>query len=834
MYEQMTPAAMSAKGLALVVRACDQIIRWSVVVLAALLPVFVLPWTIEVAEINKQLLLVVVAGLAGLAWLAKMLIERQLQYRRSVVNVMVVLFVAVYAISSWLSYSPYLSIVGDFGQEKAGLVTVISLAVLYFVIAGNVRTYADLRRIFGGIMVGGLLAAAYALLQGMGAFILPFDFTRSASFNTVGTMTSLGVYLAFVVALAGGLLLAGHGRQPGTATAWDKAWSALIAVTGGLSLLVVAVIDYWPVTLCLLASALVLLVFAFVHAKLFRGLLGIALPIAAVVIALFVLVFDVNVPIKYPAEVMPSMEASWDITVKTLREKPFFGSGPGTFIFDYAKHRSVDVNQTDFWNIRFDRGSIRLHTLLATTGLLGALSWLVLVLFVFFSSGRKLLRADENEWHVLIGTFSAWLAIALSRFVYSSNITLEMAFWLATALLVVSYRPETVNVKFDSSPRAAMAVSFLFVLGIVFGLAGAFVEGNRYAGEVAYAKAIRADRAGDSADEVMGELKRAVSLNGNNDVYARNLALAALSKANRALSAEVKLDREEGESDADYDKRLNDAKSASAQEAFDLIAEAVKIAKASTVISEHNVSNWSVLGSVYSSLLGVTAGADGWAIASYEKAIELEPANPVFRTELGKVYLYQGDLAGQVDAKASEEQKAAAEGKAKEIYGKAVEQLTKAVELKADYAPARYNLSLALDRQGKLKEAIGRMEEVVSLDPRDVGVGFQLSLMYYRDDRKDEARRLMASVVSLSPDFSNARWYLAAMLEEAGDLDGAIEQVKKVEELNPGNELVERKLEELNQKKAAPVATEIGPDGQPLPPPVDQPTQNQNQPEVKR
>ena len=102
--------------------------------------------------------------------------------------------------------------------------------------------------------------------------------------------------------------------------------------------------------------------------------------------------------------------------------------------------------------------------------------------------------------------------------------------------------------------------------------------------------------------------------------------------------------------------------------------------------------------------------------------------------------------------------------------------------------------------------------------------------MYYRDDRKNDAIGLLEAVVTLSPNYSNARWYLAAMYEEKGNLDKAIEQIEKVKELNPDNTLVTQKLDELQKKKSPPPAT---PEGQ-LPPPVEQPVNNPNEPGVKR
>lgn len=813
-----------------IVRVCNAIISWSLILLTFLVPLFFLPWTIEVSELNKQLILLLGSGLAGMAWIGRMLAERKFEYRRTVVNVFVVLFVGVSAISSWLSQSRYSSLIGDFGQEKAGFLTVLAFAILYFVVANTIKNAKDISRIFASMMIGGFLVALIGLLQGVGIFAFPFEFAKATSFNTVGTAPSMALYLAFIVTLGGGLLMAGHQKNLGKPTKLELLYQVMIVVTSVMSLLIIAVLDFAPVTVSLFVASAISIIFAFVHADSMKGIRGAMLPIAALILTALLLLFRFPVSFGYPAEVMPSLKASMDIAVKTLRERPLFGSGPGTFIFDYAKHHAADVNQTMFWNIRFDRGASRFLTLLATTGLIGALSWALVALFLLGSAARRLLKANEETWHILVGVFAAWVLLTLAKFLYSSNLTLEFASWLSMALLVVLYRSEFRTVKFENSPRAAMVLSFVFILGLVFSGAGLFVEGQRYAAEIRYANAIRSDRAGGDIDKVVSELEAAANLNQSNDVYLRNLALAYLAKADKEFGTPVDLKKEDKESDDDFKKRQQAAADEQVRRATALTASAVNIAKRATDINPENVANWTVLSSIYQSLMGVTQDADAWAVASYEKAMSLEPTNPSNHAELGKVYIFQSDLIRQaLQNIKDEEQKKTATKQSDDLLAKAVDTFNKSIELKSDYAPAHFNLSLALDRQGKLKEAISRMENVVALSPQDVGVGFQLALLYYRDERKDDAMALLGQVIKLSPNYSNALWYLAAMEEEKGDLDAAIEHVAKVLELNKDNELVSKKLEDLKGKKAnpAPAATE-------LPQPVDQPVENQGQPSVKR
>ena len=74
---------------------------------------------------------------------------------------------------------------------------------------------------------------------------------------------------------------------------------------------------------------------------------------------------------------------------------------------------------------------------------------------------------------------------------------------------------------------------------------------------------------------------------------------------------------------------------------------------------------------------------------------------------------------------------------------------------------------------------------------------FQLGLLYYRNNQKDVATRAWEQAVVFFPDYSNARWYLSLAYEEKNDLVKALEQVKKIAELNPDNQIVKDRIATL-------------------------------------
>ena len=87
--------------------------------------------------------------------------------------------------------------------------------------------------------------------------------------------------------------------------------------------------------------------------------------------------------------------------------------------------------------------------------------------------------------------------------------------------------------------------------------------------------------------------------------------------------------------------------------------------------------------------------------------------------------------------------------------------------------------------------------EVRDSNPNDVGVGYQLGLLYYFDDQINSAQREFERVLLLNSNYSNARYFLGLVYDKKGEKQQAIEQFRKVLELNPENVEVGKIIENL-------------------------------------
>jgi tetratricopeptide (TPR) repeat protein len=751
---------------------CDKLLQGALYLLVFALPLFFLPWTFETLEFNKQNFLVVLTLIAGLAWLGKIIAGRQIALRRSFLNLIVLLYLLAHAFSTIFSVDKFRSFLGASGVEKDGFITVLCFVLLYFIIINNVREIKIFKNLIYSILLGAGLAAIFALLGFVG--LLPDKMLPSRAFNTVGALSGFGIFLAAVFVLTSAIFL----KSEAEAEKKSLLPKILFAILAVLILFLLISIDTWMVWTAFAPALALFLAFIVLRAQEIKNLSWVALPMIALVAA--ILFFFIRTPLNFnlPAEVMPSFSSSGQITKQTLEEAPLLGTGPGTFAFNYSKYKPEGVNLTPLWNVQFDRSASRLLTMLATTGLFGLISWLFIVVVLAARSLTNLTKGKVNQlWMYNLGLASSWFLLLLAKFLYSSNLTLEFLFWILTALLVTSVSHKFWETPLDRAPRASLLLSFILTLGIIFSVSSFYLVGQRYAADANFRRAALAAESGEEMEKVVGYFNRAAAQNRWNDTYLRNLAQGLLAQINQELNLPPSDER--------------------ARKIQNLITADINVAKRATELSPKNSANWATLALIYGTIMPIIPGADQWTITSWEKAIELEPGNPYFYTEFGKVYTNLTDLLAPNLQAEDEAVKKDAQDKIKDYLAKAEERFNKAISLKGDYAPSHFELAMVYSRQGKIKEAISKLEIIKANLPNDIGVAFQLGLLYYQNKEQDKAVAELERVIELAPNFANARWYLAAIYEEQGKKDLAIVQLDEILKTNPENEIVKKKIDDL-------------------------------------
>jgi tetratricopeptide (TPR) repeat protein len=776
----------------------DQIIEGALYLLFFLVPIFFLPWTSNLLDINKQMLLVVLAVIALVAWFGKMVFSKQLLFKVGWINIVPGLFLGSVLVSAILSLSTYQTWVGQASQEYVSFLSTAMFVFLFYLIMNTADKTVIQRNSLFALLLSAGLTGLITFLGMFDIYHLPFSFASSIGFNTVGTMNGFILFMSVVMYLGLAMwLVSKDGRYKIVPTGgFGTFLKFLIVLVTIVNLSALMVIDYWLFWVINIIGVFLLSGFGFVQEKEFPNVKRFFIPIVILFLSILFLFLPSPMKVQVPLVVSPSYTTSWGIVKKTLdvnKKQMMFGSGPGTFLYDYVAYKPVTVNESRFWSMRFDRAKSSFLTQMANIGLLGSLLWLVFMLWIGAKSlGRLLFERDHGEWKMTYVIFVGWALLLVSQFLYSSNFTLHFLLWALTGLLASQVALKSKKTDFDRSPRIGLVTSFVFVVVCIGLIMSLFVTVQRFAADANFAKAVSLDRSGASIDLVVEKLNRAVKYNDASDRYYRNLS-SALLKQTRAKIVSYNA--------AEFTPEQT-------QEITGLVQAAVFAANKATEIEPNFVANWSTLGSVYRELMSFAQGAEELSAKAFTNTIRIEPNNPLNRANLGRVYLTVAERVRKLKTAESKELRDAAALQEEELLKGAEESFNAAIQLKGDYLPAHYYLAATYERQGRLEDATNRMLALRNNSLSDVGLGFQLSQLLMRMDRNDLAKQELERIVAINPNYSNGLWYLASIYELESNRAKAVELVGKVVENNPNNELAKNRLQRLRSGEITTVIPE--------------------------
>lgn len=746
-----------------------------------LLPLWFLPWTTNILDFNKQTLLVFLTFISLLSFLFYSVREKKIKLNFNIFNLVVIGFLIVLGISAVFSSYRYGSFWGWPLNIESSFLTYFCLALFYFLIINLFQKNEILELIF--VFIGSVfLAVLFGISQFFGKFILPFNFSETVSFNTVGSTNALGMLSASLLSLMATLIFLSK-----------RLIKILLFLASGAILFLLFLIDFWPAWFVLLIGSVLILIFGISQRESFPSK-WLFLPILFLVISLIFGIIKISIPgapTPQP-EILPSYKISFDIAIQTLKDSYlsfFFGSGLGTFIYDYSKFKPAIVNQTSFWADRFSIGGSDILNKLATTGILGLLFFLAILVFfcwLGFKELNKEFKEDQkNAWLLSLGILASWLSIVIGMFLYPTNLVLSLVFWFLTAIfiLLISNRVKVFHFNLPSSRM--ISFSFLFVLILILGVSLLILTGQRYLAELKYLQSLKTFQEGDSQKALNFIVQAIDKTEKKQDLYLRDASQIYLLKINE----EVQKQNVSGEEII--------------QKITLLIRDLLDLTKRAVEIAPKNAANWLSRGLAYRNIIGISSGADEWAEKSYQRAVELEPTNPYIYYELGLIYLTRSDILSR-------------QGKETEKTNNlklASDNFKKAIDLKADYTPAHFQTGLVFVREGKIQEAINKLELIKQDAPFDATLSYQLGLLYYNTEQFDKAKAEFQKAVGLNKDYSNARYFLGLLYDKEGNKQAAIEQFEQIEKLNPENVDVKKILDNL--KKDQPPLTGVT---------VDQPT----------
>lgn len=581
----------------------DKIIKYGLYLLAFIFPLFFLPQTISSIAAGKQILLSAFCFLILIFWLIKIISSGKLSFVWNKLSLAVLLFISALGISTAFSAAKIQSFWG-MNFEPDTFFSFILYGLVFFLFANLIKEKEKKTVLISFLMGSGVLALLF-LFQVV---------------NPIGTAQGLAVFLgsAFLILMA---VLNDVGLQ--------KIFKVLGGILGLILFAAIFLINYWVVWMGI-AFGMAIIIFnklkklaTAVSSKETNPLKPLFLPLCIFVLALVFIFLKVPTGnlINIPAEISPTYQATFDISTNTLQEgtkNMILGSGPSTFSYQYNLYQIGGLNSTNFWQLRFSQGIAVLPTLLTTSGILGILALLFLIV-VFFFQGLKSLRVGEikpSQLAALIG--SAYFLI--SWFLYPANTCLMFAAFLMLGLFTTS-SPRTKEFLFTKSPQKAFMIMLLGVFMIAGSVFGLYTISQKYAGEVVFNQGLSLINNDEpKLDEGIVKIYKAIELDPK-DSYFRNLSQAFLFKMGEVANNQ---ELEQEQKQALFQQAVSNTEAS--------INQAI-------ILNPENSQNWLQSGSIYENFISFgVEGTGEMAVLNYQKAWELDPQNPQIPLFIGRTY----------------------------------------------------------------------------------------------------------------------------------------------------------------------------------------------------
>ena len=703
----------------------QRILTWAFYILFFFTPLFFLPLNNELFEYNKMMLVygltVIIVGM----WIIKIINSKLLIIKKTPLDLPLMLFLLSQILSTIFSIDPHTSLWGYYSRSNGGLFSIISYILLFYAFVSNFKA-EDLLKFLKSTLLGGLLVSVYAIPEHFGVSPSCIFLTGRVSadcwvqdvqarvFATLGQPNWLAAYLGMLIPLGFYFVLTSTKKL---ATFFYSTLTVIFymaftftysrgATLGLITGIVVFLLGYgychlerseraeWRIGMTKEGKSLLSLLLVFILINLLFG---------SALTGDFRLIKQ-NAPPPRPGLTSGTISNTtqlesggtesgqirlivWQGAVDIFRHYPIFGSGVETFAYSYYNFRPAAHNLVSEWDFLYNKAHNEYLNYLATTGLLGFLSYMAIILTFIVWVIKKIInyeltknkKIDNSALLIVSSLLAGYVSYLIQNFVQFSVVMIALLFYLFPAFAFVgsdstkeSKLPKflTSHFSFLTSiykrpiyTKFVQIIIYLIVFYLLFSLIKLwyadtlFKKGNDYS---------------DSGNpgRAYNYLTTAASLNKSEPLYRNDLGFAA-------ASASVAL--------ADTD----------ATTSADLKQVSLNQTEASLKISPKNLSLLRTAIRTYYLLSSIDTTFDQKTLEMFDKAITLAPTDP-------KLYYNKALVLFQMDKKQQ-----------------AIEALQKTIELKPNYREAHLSLGDFLESMGEKDKAKEQFNIVLQLIPND-------------------------------------------------------------------------------------------------------------------
>lgn len=638
------------------------------------LPLVFTTITTDPFSLPKQVFILAGALILLLLSGARMISEGRVSVSRTPFDLPVAVFGIVIFLSALLAFFPRGQ--GNGADALMAVVPVLFTIVLFFLLINLTKNRSVMTFLLTTFVAGVTISAAIALLSYAKIYVLPMAFTKDPNFTTLGTIVDQAMYFAFALPIVGYYAYSAISHMKTKRLASGSNATHTASQTSVLTANPLGMLFMTLATLVIVA--------------------GLGLSVYKI--------FELK-PVMLPYEVgfQTGFAAISQDSGRTAQAF-LFGSGYGTYNVDFSRFKLASFNlNPSLWSLTFFRSSSYVLELLATTGILGVLSFLFILWTVV-----KEVRAKEGKRPTTNPLTISIVLASLAALLLPFSPVMVIVFFIVLALFAAEkklqalahsekyYDVELHFVAFnmglismlptDGSDHkvrkteytkilpVTMFLIFAAVVAVVGFLTFRFTESD-----ILFQRSLVAASQNNGLQTYQDQAK-AINTFGWRDAYYRIASQTDLALANSLASS------------------VPQGSSPSAQlqqNITQLIQESIATGRAATELAPLTAANWQNLSSVYRGLIGFGQNAEQFAIATQQQAIVLNPNDP-------QGYINLGGIFYQLQA-----------------WDNAQQAFQTAVQIKPDYANAYYNLGHALESKGDTQNALTAYQTVKTLIATD-------------------------------------------------------------------------------------------------------------------
>jgi putative inorganic carbon (HCO3(-)) transporter len=646
-------------------------------------------------------------------WIIQMIREREIRIAKTPLDIPIIFFFLSQLISSLLSIDPHVSWMGYYSRFNGGMWSVVTYIILYYAFVTNV-TAQSIPRYIRVIIGSAVVVSLYAILERLGIDKhLWVQDVQNRVFSTLGQPNWLAAFIVAVIPMTMLFSLKSKILHPTSKTLWKFeipiriefwVWSCVSILfflvllftrsRSGLFGFVIADIALWALLLLkkykireILHHALFLhAVFALI--VFFNGSNISTIDRFFTFNGLKQIIVERQTPKQEAATaggyVAPALETggtesgtirkyvwqaavtAWKSTTKTL----LVGTGTETFAFTFYKFRPAGHNLTSEWDFLYNKAHNEYLNFLATTGLLGLGSYILMLGVCIGWFIRSVHRKEEitvNNEPITINSaiFAGWLSILATNFFGFSVVIMQLFLYLFPAMMflpsITERKKKFPNIHQTLAVTATAGIAIVG-LGIIF---------SQWYADTLYAMSYRLSRSGQYAQAQI-YIEKAANINPGEPLYKDEMSTTLVALAMGAFSEQ------------------------NATVGGELANQALTENDRAITISPQNVNFWKSRTKIYYSLSTYDPKLNDAAIAALEHARELSPNDPKIYYNLAILYGRQSE------------------------NNRAVEFLQTARSLKPDYRDVYYALYIFYGEMKKPADAKAILEEYLNtVDPND-------------------------------------------------------------------------------------------------------------------